>query len=74
MRRSRACKYDNEMPKLIQKSKCSDVPPGKKKKALTCLLLGNGVTFIQLLAQKPEVVQLVAERELKCKVMRINEG
>lgn len=46
----------------------------QEKKAWTCLLLGNGVTFIQLLAQKPEVVQLVAERELKCKVMCINEG
>lgn len=25
----RACKYENEVPKLIQMSKCSDFPPGK---------------------------------------------
>lgn len=35
----------------------------QEKKALTCLLSGNGVTFIQLLAQKPEVVQMVTEQE-----------
>lgn len=36
MRRPRACKYDNEMPKLIQMSKCSDVPPETKKLWLVC--------------------------------------
>lgn len=72
VRRPRASKYTNEMPQPIQMSKGSGVPPGKK--ALTSALLGNKVTFIQRLAQKPKTAQLVAEWELKCKVMHINEG
>lgn len=67
VRRPRTCKCTNGMPQPIQTSKSGGVPPGKK--ALTCTLLGNKVTFIQRFAQKPKTAQLVAERELKCKIM-----